>query len=398
MTRCLRVPELAAHLDLLHPARAVWKLRLGSVRLVELERHVLDAARMGWTREDDVPSSMIPQFYFNYLRGRSPLPLAGVVRHNGMDLRGLAALYGKLNSLLDCQRREETEALDLFGLSRYLHRRGERTKAESACVAARERGLPLAFDTQARRELAQMAKRRREYATAAMMWEELSEDAECRASACEELAIYHERRTKDYAKALKYASKGLQALRVTGKNSAGIYGISSAADVESLSGAVELAARYDRKIIVEEGLDAREIECAVIGNDEPEASLPGEYVVHDEQAKFLDYTEKYSSTGHVEFVVPAPISKRQTRRVQEMSVRAFKAIDGAGFARVDFFLRRDTNKLLVNELNTIPGLTDVSGFPKLWEATGVPFAKVLDRLVALAFERHEEKSRNLTSL
>jgi len=175
-------------------------------------------------------------------------------------------------------------------------------------------------------------------------------------------------------------------------------GISRAADAESLSGAVELAARYDRKIIVEEGLDAREIECAVMGNDEPEASLPGEYVVHDEQAKFLDYTEKYSSTGHVEFVVPAPISKRQTRRVREMSVRAFKAIDGAGFARVDFFLRRDTNKLLVNELNTIPGLTDVSGFPKLWEATGVPFAKVLDRLVALAFERHEEKSRNLTSI
>ena len=175
-------------------------------------------------------------------------------------------------------------------------------------------------------------------------------------------------------------------------------GISRAADAESLSGAVELAARYDRKIIVEEGLDAREIECAVMGNDEPEASLPGEYVVHDEQAKFLDYTEKYSSTGHVEFVVPAPISKRQTRRVREMSVRAFKAIDGAGFARVDFFLRRDTNKLLVNELNTIPGLTDVSGFPKMWDATGVPFADVLDRLVALAFERHEEKSRNLTSL
>ena len=175
-------------------------------------------------------------------------------------------------------------------------------------------------------------------------------------------------------------------------------GISRAADAESLSGAVELAARYDRKIIVEEGLDVREIECAVIGNEEPEASLPGEYVVKDEQAKFLDYTEKYSSTGHVEFVVPAPISKRQTKRVREMSVRAFKAIDGAGFARVDFFLRRDTNKLLVNELNTIPGLTDVSGFPKMWAASGVTFTEVIDRLVALAIERHGEKSRNLTSL
>src|SRR5204863_1434013 len=108
-------------------------------------------------------------------------------------------------------------------------------------------------------------------------------------------------------------------------------GISRAADAEALGGAVELAARYDRKIIVEEGLDAREIECAVLGNDEPEASLPGEYVVHDEQARFLDYTEKYSSTGHVEFVVPAPIPKRLAKRIQALAVRAFKAVDGAGF-------------------------------------------------------------------
>jgi D-alanine-D-alanine ligase len=175
-------------------------------------------------------------------------------------------------------------------------------------------------------------------------------------------------------------------------------GVSRADDAETLVAAVNLAARYDRKIIVEEGLDARELECAVLGNDEPEASLPGEYVVHDEQAKFLDYTEKYSSTGHVEFVVPAPIPKRLSRRIQELAVRAFKAVDGAGFARVDFFLRRDNNKLLVNELNTIPGLTDVSGFPQMWDASGVPFAQVIDRLVELAFERHAEKSRNMTSL
>lgn len=175
-------------------------------------------------------------------------------------------------------------------------------------------------------------------------------------------------------------------------------GVSRADDAETLVGAVNLAARYDRKIIVEEGLDAREIECAVMGNDEPLASLPGEYVVHHEQAKFLDYTEKYSSTGHVEFVVPAPIPKRLSRRIQELAVRAFKAVDGAGFARVDFFLRRDTNRLLVNELNTIPGLTEVSGFPKMWDASGVPFPQVIERLVELAFERHAEKSRNATSL
>jgi len=248
MTRCIRVPELAAHLDLLHPARAVWKLRLGSVRLVELERHVLDAPRLGWTREDDVPSSMIPQFYFDYLRGRSPLPLAGVVRHNGMDLRGLAALYGKLNALLDCQDREATHALDLFGLSRYLHRRGERMKAESACVAARDRGLPLPFDAQARRELAQMAKRRGEYAAAATMLEELLEDDECRAGALEELALYHERRTKDYGKALQYGRKGLQELRA--KNAASRYGISSAsaADQRRQERLVRRVARLEVRI------------------------------------------------------------------------------------------------------------------------------------------------------
>lgn len=175
-------------------------------------------------------------------------------------------------------------------------------------------------------------------------------------------------------------------------------GVSKATDRSSLVKAINLAARYDRKIIVEEGLDAREIECAVMGNDEPVASLPGEYLVHQEAAKFLDYTEKYAGTGHVEFVVPAPLKKSLTTRIQRMATLAFRAIDGAGFARVDFFLRRDTNELLVNELNTIPGLTDVSGFPKMWEASGLTFPRVLDRLVELALERHSEKLRNETSI
>jgi D-alanine-D-alanine ligase len=174
-------------------------------------------------------------------------------------------------------------------------------------------------------------------------------------------------------------------------------GVSKAIDKSSLEKAIDLAARYDRKIMVEEGLDAREIECAVLGNDEPVASLPGEYVVYDEAAKFLDYTEKYSSTGHVEFVVPAPLSKSLIKKIQQMATRAFKAIDGSGLARVDFFLRRDTNELLINELNTLPGLTDVSGYPKMWEASGKPFAQVIDSLIELAFERHKDKSRNQTS-
>ncbi len=175
-------------------------------------------------------------------------------------------------------------------------------------------------------------------------------------------------------------------------------GISKATDKRTLADAIDLAARYDRKLIVEEGLDAREIECAVLGNDEPEASLPGEYVVYDQQGAFLDYTEKYSNTGHVEFVVPAPINKTLTERIRRMALQAFKAIDGAGFARVDFFLRRDNGVLLINELNTCPGLTEVSGFPKMWAATGQPFPQVLDRLIELALERHQDKARNETSL
>jgi D-alanine-D-alanine ligase len=175
-------------------------------------------------------------------------------------------------------------------------------------------------------------------------------------------------------------------------------GISKAADKSSLEQAIELATRYDRKIIVEEGLDAREIECAVMGNEAPEASLPGEYVVRDKAAAFLDYTEKYSNTGHVEFVVPAALSKALIRRIQRMAIDAFKAVDGSGLARVDFFLRHDTNELLINELNTMPGLTDVSGFPKMWAASGIPFRQVIDRLIQLALETHQEKLRNETSI
>jgi len=175
-------------------------------------------------------------------------------------------------------------------------------------------------------------------------------------------------------------------------------GVSKAIDRRTLEAAIDLAARYDRKVIVEEGLDAREIECAVIGNDEPEASLPGEYIVHDQQGAFLDYTEKYTNTGHVEFVVPSPISKTLTQRIRRMSVEAFKAIDGAGLARVDFFLQRETGELFINELNTSPGLTEVSGYPKLWAASGLNFKQVIDRLIQLALERHQDKSRNETSV
>jgi D-alanine-D-alanine ligase len=174
-------------------------------------------------------------------------------------------------------------------------------------------------------------------------------------------------------------------------------GVSRAIDRKSLSNAIDLAAEYDRKIIVEEEVVARVIECAVLGNDEPKASLPGEYVIFDEAARFLDYTEKYSSTGNVSFVVPAPLTKAITTRIQKMAIRAFQSVDGAGLARVDFFLPRDGGDLIVNELNTMPGLTEVSGYPKMWEASGLPFARLLETLIDLAFERHRDKSLTKTS-
>jgi D-alanine-D-alanine ligase len=174
-------------------------------------------------------------------------------------------------------------------------------------------------------------------------------------------------------------------------------GVSRADDKKSLEQAVELAAQYDRKIVVEEAVDAREIECAVIGNNEPKASLPGEYVIYDKSAAFLDYTEKYTTTGHVEFVVPAPISKSLSTKIQKMAIQAFQSIDGAGLARVDFFLKRDSKQLLINELNTMPGLTEVSGYPKMWAASGLSYRRMLDVLVELALERHREKMVNKTT-
>src|SRR5205809_915578 len=215
LTRAIPVPRLAAHLDLLHPARALWKLRLGSVRLVELERQVLDAPRIGWHRENDVSSALIPQFYFDYLRGGPAEPLAAVVRHNQMDLRGLAALFGKINTLLSEQTSDATEieSLDLFGLSRFLQRRGESDRAHSACAQALEIGLPAEFRPQARLDLAQMAKRRGEHTRAAVIWLEIVADGHDGIHACEQLAIYYERHAKDFPRATEFAQLALAKLR-----------------------------------------------------------------------------------------------------------------------------------------------------------------------------------------
>jgi uncharacterized protein YprB with RNaseH-like and TPR domain len=217
MTRTIPTPRLAAHIDLLHPARALWKLRLGSVRLVELERHVLDAPHLGWHREEDIASSLIPQLYFDYLRGGPSDPLVGVLRHNQMDLRGLAALFCKINGLLASQaaNRDGIDSLDLFGLSRFFERRGEPDRAHIACSQALDLGLPAEFRSRARRDLAFLAKRRGDHDAAVALWLELAADPQDGVLACEQLAIHYERRAKDPARAIEFARLGLASLQGT---------------------------------------------------------------------------------------------------------------------------------------------------------------------------------------
>jgi D-alanine-D-alanine ligase len=172
-------------------------------------------------------------------------------------------------------------------------------------------------------------------------------------------------------------------------------GISRADDGRELRAAIELAARYDRKVIVERGVDAREIEVSVLGNDEPQASLPGEIV--PASAEFYDYKAKYVDPHGARLLIPAPMPEGQVAEVRDLAVRAFRAVDGAGLARVDFFLEKRSGRLLVNEINTMPGFTSISMYPKLWEASGLSYNALLDRLIELALERHREKSRNVTS-
>lgn len=171
-------------------------------------------------------------------------------------------------------------------------------------------------------------------------------------------------------------------------------GISKAVDMATLRAAIELAARYDRKVVVERGVDAREIEVSVLGNDDPVASLPGEIV--PQSAEFYDYQAKYINDNGARLVIPAELGDDLTREIREMAVRVFKAVDGSGLGRVDFFLERGTERLIVNEINTMPGFTSISMYPKLWEATGIGYSELIDRLIDLAFERHREKSRNVT--
>jgi D-alanine-D-alanine ligase len=165
---------------------------------------------------------------------------------------------------------------------------------------------------------------------------------------------------------------------------------------EELEQGLVEAARYDRRVIVEQGIEAREIECSVLGNDDPVASVAGEIIPSREfysyQAKYLDAGEEAS-----DLLIPAPIPPGVHDRVREWAVRAYKAIDCAGMARVDFLLEKATDRLYMNEINTIPGFTAISMYPKLWEASGLPYSELIERLIALALERYRDKQRNKTT-
>ncbi|HET9305165.1 MAG TPA: D-alanine--D-alanine ligase family protein [Candidatus Sulfotelmatobacter sp.] len=172
-------------------------------------------------------------------------------------------------------------------------------------------------------------------------------------------------------------------------------GISKAHNRKELGPAIEEAAKFDRKIVIEQGVGgkkekAREIECSVLGNDDPIASIPGEIVPIKE---FYDYNAKYLDEGS-RLIIPAKLTKAQAKKVQELAVQAFKAVDCSGLARVDFLMDPKTSKIYLNEINTMPGFTAISMYPKLWAASGLAYSDLIDRLIQLGIERHEDKKKN----
>jgi D-alanine-D-alanine ligase len=171
-------------------------------------------------------------------------------------------------------------------------------------------------------------------------------------------------------------------------NTGSSVGISKAHNRKELLDAIALAAQFDRKVIVEQGVrNAREIEVSVLGNDQPIASVPGEIIPSNE---FYDYDAKYVD-GKSVAIIPAKLPKAAVKKIRRLAVQAFTALDGAGMARVDFFVVKKTNRIYLNEINTIPGFTSISMYPKLWESSGITYSELLDKLIHLALERHREK-------
>jgi D-alanine-D-alanine ligase len=166
-------------------------------------------------------------------------------------------------------------------------------------------------------------------------------------------------------------------------------GMTKAHNAEELAPALNLACEFGMKILVESAVSAREIEVSVLGNHQPQASVPGEIVPHRE---FYDYTAKYLEDG-TQLLIPADLKPPQAKKIQSMAVEAFQALELSGMARVDFFLDKKSGKLFLNEVNTIPGFTSISMYPKMWEASGIPFRELIDKLIELALEMHREKAR-----
>lgn len=166
-------------------------------------------------------------------------------------------------------------------------------------------------------------------------------------------------------------------------------GMTKVHNADELGPALDVACEYGMKILVEKAVTAREIEVSVLGNHDPKASVPGEIVPHRE---FYDYTAKYLEEG-TQLVIPAELKPSQVQRIQSLAVKAFLALELSGMARVDFFVEKKGSKLYLNEVNTIPGFTSISMYPKLWEASGISFRELIDRLIELAFEMHAEKAR-----
>ncbi len=208
MTRSIRAPKLRAHLDFLHPARNLWRLRIGSTRLAELELKVL-----GWNRGSDLNSWLIPQLYFDYLRGGPPEPLLPIFHHNQMDLRGLAALAARIVSLLANSESHGADGLELYGLSRICERRGEAARARKHYAQSIARELPLETDRAARSSLARLAKRDGDFALALQLWESMLGDSREGLEAYEQLAIYYEHRAREPHRAAALAKKALLDLR-----------------------------------------------------------------------------------------------------------------------------------------------------------------------------------------
>ena len=175
-------------------------------------------------------------------------------------------------------------------------------------------------------------------------------------------------------------------------NAGSSVGVSKAHDRRELAEALHFAARYDRRILVEEFIDGREVECAVLGNDEPVASAVGEVVPCNE---FYDYEAKYNSGDSSTVIIPACIPDELIQKIREYAVRAFKALDLSGLSRVDFFVHKDTGEVFINEINTLPGFTSISMYPKLWAASGIPYSKLIEKLIELAEERFEDNKREI---